>query len=82
MPISVPDVVEGGNTRYAKEDMQDCVRETVGWSEYSFVHVPGQSGWEQVATRPDGKTYYREFHELMEACVVQSELVTRFWALF
>lgn len=58
-----------------KDYLQDCVRGSVGWSQSSFVHVPGQRGWEKIATRPDGTTYYQEYHELMEDCIVKSELV-------
>ncbi|MDY6104668.1 MAG: hypothetical protein SPI28_09090 [Acetatifactor sp.] len=55
--------------------------EQVGWSEDSFLHIPGERAWIKLAGKPDGTTYLQEYLELMDSCVARPDIVEEISAI-
>ena len=64
-----------------KDFLQECVVEKVGWSDVSYLHVPGTRSWEEIPRGKDGTTYLEEYLELMEHCVSRSDVVEEVQAI-
>lgn len=61
-------------TPVRRDFLENSIVEKVGWSEYSFFHIPGQRGWVQIAEKPGGGTYLADYLKLMENCCVRPDI--------
>lgn len=64
-----------------KDFLEAIVMEQVGWSEDSFLHIPGERAWIKLVGKPDGTTYLQEYLELMDSCVARPDIVEEISAI-